>query len=104
MPREQLRNHSLQHIAIRLEFKDLQDGRLYVSSPDLPRFNVAIGADEELIDALQGPLRLFLSQYLGGMEIHEIASAMEPVSYRAQAVGIPLSDHRKPDLLLAAVA
>ena len=98
-----MRNYPPQHIAIRLQFQDMQDGRLYVTSPDLPGFNTAIDADEEAAEALREPLRIFLSHYLGA-EIANIAPAMGPVSYRAQSVGIPLPEHRKPDLLLAAVA
>lgn len=98
-----MRNYHPQHIAIRLEFQDLRDGRLYVTSPDLPGFNTAIGSDDEPMDVLREPLRVFLTHYLG-TEVSDIASAMEPVSYRAHSVGISLSDHRKPGLLLAAVA
>lgn len=98
-----MKNYQPQQIAIRIEFQELPDGRLYVTSPDLMGFNTAIDPDEAPMDALREPLRLFLSHYLGA-EISSIAAAMEPVSYRAHSVGIPLSDHKKPGLLLAAVA
>ena len=97
-----MRNHPIQQIAIRVDFEELADSRTYVTSPDLPGFHVVIGSDEDLIDSLREPLRLFLSHYLDA-EIDRIEAAMAPVSYRAQTVGIPLSDHQKPGLLLAAV-
>ena len=97
------KNYLPQQIAIRLNFQELPDGRLYVTSPDLMGFNTAIDSDEDSADALREPLRIFLSSYLGA-DIADIVPAMEPVSYRAHRIGIPLSDHRKPSLLLAAVA
>ena len=97
-----MRNHPTQQIAIRVDFEELADHRTYVTSPDLPGFHVVIGSDEDPMDALRGPLRLFLSHYLD-TEIAKIEAAMAPVSYRAQTVGIPLSDHQKPGLLLAAI-
>ena len=98
-----MQNYPAQQIAIRLEFRELPDGRLYVTSPDLFGFNTAVDPDEEPMDALRAPLSLFLSHYLGA-EISSIDAAMEPVSYRAHSIGLPLSDHKKPGLLLAAVA
>lgn len=98
-----MQNNQPQQIAIRMNFQEMPDGRTYVTSPDLRGFNTVIDADEASMDALLGPLRLFLSHYLDA-EIADISVAMEPVSYRARMVGIPLSDHRKPGLLVAAVA
>ena len=97
-----MRNHPIQQIAIRVDFEELADHRTYVTSPDLPGFHVVIGSDEDPMDALREPLRLFLSRYLDA-EIADIGAAMAPVSYRAHTVGLPLTDHQKPGLLLAAV-
>ena len=97
-----MQNYPSQHIAIRVDFEELADRRTYVTSPDLPGFHVVIGSDDNPMDALREPLRLFLKHYLNA-EIADIGAAMEPVSFRAQQVGIPLSDHQKPGLLWAAV-
>ena len=97
-----MRNHPSQQIAIRVDFEELADRRTYVTSPDLPGFHVVIGSEEDPMDALREPLRLFLSRYLDA-EIADIGAAMAPVSYRAHSVGLPLPDHQKPGLLLAAV-
>ena len=97
-----MQNYPSQQIAIRMTFKETADGRTYVTSPDLPGFHLVIETDEDPMDALRNPLSLFLSHYLNA-EITDISSAMPPVSYRAQMVGVPLSDHRQPGLFLAAV-
>lgn len=97
-----MQNYPSRQIAIRVNFEELADRRTYVTSPDLPGFHVVIGSDEDPMDALREPLRLFLSHYLDA-EIADIGAAMAPVSYRAHTVGLPLPDHQKPSLLLAAV-
>lgn len=98
-----MRNVRSRQIAVRLEFKDIADRRTYVRSPDLPGFHAVIEADEEPIEALREPLRLFLSRYLA-VDIFEIEAALAPAGYRAQSVGVPLTEHVKPGLMLAAVA
>ena len=98
-----MQNFPSQQIAIRISFEEMADGRTYVTSPDLGGFHVVIDAEDDPIASLREPLRLFLSHYLDA-EIADIGAAMEPVSYRAHKVGIPLSDHQRPGLLLAAVA
>ena len=98
-----LRNYPPRRIAIRLSFEEMPDGRAYVTSPDLTGFHAMVDVDEDPTAALLEPLRLFLSQYLGA-EIADIGPGMAPVSYRAHMVGIPLTDHKRPDLLWAAVA
>ena len=99
----QIPNYPPQQIAIRMHFEELAGGRTYVTSPDLTGFHVVIEADQEPMDALREPLRVFLSHYLDA-EIADIGAAIGPIGYRAHKVGIPLSEHEKPDLLLAAVA
>ena len=98
-----MQNYPSHQIAIHITFEEMSDGRTYVTSPDLTGFHAVIDSDETPTDALREPLRLFLSHYLDA-EIADIRAAMEPVSYRAHKVGIPLSDHEKPSLLWAAVA
>ena len=98
-----MRNYRPQHIAIRLSFEEMADGRTYVTSPDLTGFHAMIDAGDDPTAALREPLRVFLSHYLDA-EIADIGSAMEPVSYRAHKIGIPLTDHQRPGLLWAAVA
>ncbi len=98
-----MQNYPSHQIAVRIAFEELADGRIYVTSPDLTGFHAVIDSDEAPVDALREPLRVFLSHYLDA-EIADIGAAMGPVSYRAHKVGIPLSDHERPGLLLAAVA
>ena len=59
-----MRNHPSQQIAIRMTFEDMGDGRTYVTSPDLRGFHAVIDGDDDPTQALQEPLRLFLSHYL----------------------------------------
>ena len=98
-----MKNYPSQQIAVRLTFEEMADGRTYVTSPDLTGFHAMIDPGQKPMDALRDPLRFFLSHYLD-TEIADIDSAIEPVSYRANKVGISLTDHQRPSLLLAAVA
>ncbi len=97
-----MRNYPSQQIAIRMTFEDIGDGRTYVTSPDLRGFHAVIESDDDPTQALQEPLRLFLSHYLDA-DIAGIGVAETPVSHRARAVGIPLAEHQRPELLFAEV-
>ena len=57
-------NYPAHQIAIRMDFQDMTDGRVYVTSPDLAGFHALIDRDEDFMEALSEPLRVFIGKYL----------------------------------------
>lgn len=97
-----MQNYQPQQVAIRIGFEEMPDGRFYVTSPDLTGFNAVIEPDEDFMEVLRDQIRFAIENYLG-TEIAELRKAIAPVSYRAGLVGIPLSDQKRPEILVAAV-
>lgn len=98
-----MQNYQPDQIAIRMNFQEMPDGRTYVTSPDLMGFHAVIEPEEDFMEAMDGTLRAFIAQYLG-TETVTLRGTQAPVSYRASRVGISLSDHRRPEILVAEVA
>ena len=90
-------------ITIRLEGQPTDDGRIYVTSPDLRGFHFVLDSDEEPMKAMEPTLRVFMAEYLKA-EIRALQPAISPRDYRAMKYDVPRADHGLPHTLIAAVA
>ena len=90
------------NITIRLRGADTEDGRTYVTSPDLRGFHFVLEPGEDPLEAMEPTLRVFVERYLE-TEIKELLPAMTPRDYRAQQFEIP-RHVGVPRTLVAAVA
>ena len=90
-------------ITIRLHGKPTDDGRTYVTSPDLRGFYFVLETDEDPITAMEPTLKIFMSRYLKA-EIMRLLPAMNLSDYRARKFGLLGPNHGFPRTLIAAVA
>ena len=90
-------------ITIRLRGQDTEDGRTYVTSPDLRGFHFVLEPNEDPLEAMEPTLRVFVERYLE-TEITELTPAMTPRDYRARQFEIPRHDLAFPRTLIAALA
>ena len=90
-------------IAIRLHGQETDDGRTYVTSPDLRGFHFVLEPDEEPLKAMEPTLRVFIERYLE-TKIQAMHPVMTPRDYRAWKRDIHMPSHGVPRALIAAVA
>ena len=90
-------------ITFRLRKQPTEDGRMYVTSPDLKGFHFVLESEEEPLEAMEPTLRVFIERYLE-TKIKELRPAMTPRDYRVQRLEIPRHDFGFPRTLVAAVA
>ena len=90
-------------ISIRLHAQSTEDGRIYVTSPDLRGFHFVLEPDESPLEAMEPTLRVFLERYMD-TKIQELLPAMTPRDYRARQFEIPRNDLGFPHTLVAAVS
>ena len=91
------------NITFRLRGKSTEDGRTYVTSPDLKGFHFVLEPEEDPLGTMEPTLRVFVERYLEA-KIKELLPAMTPRDYRARQFEIPRQNHKFPHTLIAAVA
>ena len=90
-------------ITIRLEGQPTEDGRMYITSPDLRGFHFIVEHGEDPVGAMSPTLMEFMGQYLNA-KITGFQPSMAPRDYRARQHDVPRQDHGIPGFLNAAVA
>ena len=90
-------------ITIRLHGEATDDGRTYVTSPDLRGFHFLLEPDDDPIEAMKPTLKIFISRYVQA-EIMELQPALNPSDYRARKFGVLGPARALPRTLIAAVA
>ena len=90
-------------ITIRLEGEPTDDGRMYITSPDLRGFHFIVEHGEDPVEAMSPTLMAFMEQYLNAT-ITGFHPSMAPRDFRARQHDVPMQDHGIPGFLNAAVA
>ena len=91
-------------IQIRLKGTPTDDGRLYVTSPDLKGFHFLLEKDEEPLSAMKPALVHCLSHLLEA-QLKEISPLVSVSEYRAQTKARqPIRQHFFPKMVMAEVA
>ena len=68
-------------ITIRLEGEETEDGRMYVTSPDLRGFHYIVEPDEDPVEAIEPTLKEFIHLYLQ-IEVQGLSPAIAPAIIR----------------------
>jgi len=74
-------------LRVELHGRKFEDGRVFVSSPDLKGFYFVVPVGEDPITAMKSTLMEFMSLYLKA-EIRGIERAQTPRQFRRNALGI----------------
>lgn len=90
-------------IAIRLQGEATDDGRTYVTSPDLRGFHFLLEPEDDPVETMKPALTTLLSLCVRA-EIRDLRPAVTPGDYRARKSGVFGPARALSETLIAAVA
>jgi hypothetical protein len=90
-------------ITIHLKGEILEDGRIYVTSPDLKGFHFLLEKDEDPFSTMRPTLEIFLKLMLKA-ELKEVKALPGMRDYKAQRLNIQDAFPFFPNTILAAMA
>ena len=90
-------------IIIRLDRQPTDDGRIYVTSPDLPGFSFVLEMDEDPFETMLPTIWIFASRALDA-DLAQVRPARAVAEYRAHKHDDHALDRGFPHTLVSAVA